>query len=139
MLHVYWSRCFHQEFNLYPVERWEKEVQDETFTFTILSLKWYPDICLWHRFGRLINRVCWKIFFFTKVFVPWPKMCDWVQLTRRKKLNWNPWPGTVSKIVVFFTKAFVKKYKGKIDISVFCIFCFFFSILRAHYPIDQFV
>ena len=87
------------------------------------------------RLGRgLRGRVCWKIFFFTKVFVPWPKMCDWVQLTRRKKLNWNPWPGTVSKIVVFFTKAFVKKYKGKIDISVFCIFCLIFYDSKGSLP-----
>ena len=75
-----------------------------------------------------------KYFFFTKVFVPWPKKCGWVQVTRRKKRNLNPWPGTVSKIVVFFTKAFVQKYKGKIDISVFCIFCFIFFYSKGSLP-----
>ena len=36
-------------------------------------------------------------------------------------------------------KGIPRKYKGKIYISVICIFCLFFSILRVHYPIDQFV
>ena len=49
-------------------------------------------------------------------------------------------PPQLVKMHFLFTKEFAQKYIGKINISVFCIFCFiFFSILRVFYPIDQFV